>query len=377
MAGKASVDWQNRRADQDEPGDWPCPINRAEPDAATLHEHWVQEAPDTDPLVFESLRAEAVATSGQRRQDYSLVWLGLAISAGLHAVLLAVLLLTRASDPAGQTVLPEIVRINLVPPQPRPDRQQLAPSAPAVEPAPTSALTPAPAPTEAQDSRTGSPPPQPVRQPDVQPGPEASPTVAPPAPVQTAELPLPEEGVSNLFERDSNAPQAPSSVPLPSAAAVRSQLRQMQQSAQDQAWRSDCTRRQAQSDVLDCPEEGTPDYGSSASAASAPRQAIYRALNPVRSVSRTQRSLPTVAANIDGLAERLADSDITEGLADYLLEQTTIGITDGSNSGNRAVEHMRRMTDKSAAAEQARMLLSDPWVITRSRELEQRKVFER
>ena len=400
MTGKAKVDWQNRRTDQVEVETWQCPVDQEELDVESLRPYWVQEAleigpetgpeivpepgpeivPQTAPPALESLAAEAVTDAGQRRRDYSPVLLGLAISAVMHAALLAMLVVTRGSNPGDTAAIPEVVRINLIPPQRQPD-PQLTPDSSAQTPAVTP--TPMPVPTDDQDaasSSSGSSP-QLVREPAPEPDAELPPPAVPePTPevevtVQTAEQAAPEAGVSNLFERDRSDQLSPSSVPLPTVAAVRSQLQQMQENADADAWRRDCTRRQAQSELLDCADDR--DYASLPTASSAPREAIYRALNPVRRVSRAQRSLPAIAANVDGVAARLADSDIADGLAEYLLEQTEIGITDESASGNRAVEHMRRMTDRSAAAEQARMLLADPWVLRRSRELEQRKVVER
>jgi len=276
----------------------------------------------------------------------------------LHAALLMVLLVNRGPELTVAVAGAEVVRINLMPPpQSQADAREAAPAL----------VPPAEAPLPLPDTR-------PEAQLEAQPAPNPDagrlPAPEPPA-EQTAGVEVPQANLSNLFERTeraTDAEQPPASPQVPTVAAIRSELGQMQASDRALAWGRDCTRRQQQSAVLDCPDTELPSYST------APGEAIYRALNPVREISRSERSMPAVAANVTDLAQRLADSAIPEELAGYLLEQTQTSITDSSNSGNRTVEHMRRMTDRSAAAEQARMLLDDPWVVNRLRELEQRKI---
>ena len=105
--------------------------------------------------------------------------------------------------------------------------------------------------------------------------------------------------------------------------------------------------------------------------------ATYRALNPIRERSRSQRTLGVITQNAPELAARLQAADLPEGLSDYVMEEVEAGITHHSNPGNRSVQHMILMTDKSAAAAQARQVLGDAWVKTRAIELQQRKVHQR
>ncbi len=385
MAGKADIDWHNRREgqaeriDSDSCGDGAgpeshqlraCRIARDDLDDPPSPLHWQQVSPEPDPGALVSLAADPAAAPecGQRHDSPLLpsflasrnspLWVALTASGVLHAVLLAILLVNRGNEFPLAVTVPESIRINLLPPPP-----QVQPDPPVEQPI---ALQP-------PGSTRVSPPAQPIAQPASGPIPDAASPSAPPAEA-IAVNPLLDENLNNLVERaepsrDAARDQTPAQ--RPTVAAIVSQLGEIQETDRAQAWRRECSRRQQQSEVLDCPQVDARDYSA------APGEAIYRALNPVRAVSRSERSLPAVAANVTGLAQRLADSAVPAELAGYLLEQTEVSITDGSTSGNRAVQHMRRMTDKSAAAEQARMLLSDPWVINRSRELQQRKVVER
>ncbi|MDP6416838.1 MAG: hypothetical protein QGG54_17665, partial [Gammaproteobacteria bacterium] len=82
-------------------------------------------------------------------------------------------------------------------------------------------------------------------------------------------------------------------------------------------------------------------------------------------------------ANAPALAARLSSSDIPQDLSDYVLEELQAGITHNTNVGNRAVDHIDLMTDRSAAATMVRQILGDAWVVKRAKELQQRKVHAR
>lgn len=104
------------------------------------------------------------------------------------------------------------------------------------------------------------------------------------------------------------------------------------------------------------------------------RNSTYRALNPIREFSRTERSSAVVATESKALAGRLSNLRVPDGLSDYVLEELEAGITHNADLGNRAVEHMLNSNDKSAAGAIARALLSDPVVVKKSKELQRRKV---
>ena len=76
----------------------------------------------------------------------------------------------------------------------------------------------------------------------------------------------------------------------------------------------------------------------------------------------------------EALAGRLSDLRIPEGFSDYVLEELEAGITHNANPGNRAVDHMLNFTDKSAAGAIARDLLSDPWIVKKAKQRQQKKV---
>ena len=99
----------------------------------------------------------------------------------------------------------------------------------------------------------------------------------------------------------------------------------------------------------------------------------YRSLNPVRVLSRSERTLPAVTENAAALAGRLQNMAIPEGLSDYLMEEVEAGITHNTNAGNRNLENIDVMTDKSDAAKIARDVLGDPWIKTQSRINAQRR----
>jgi hypothetical protein len=100
----------------------------------------------------------------------------------------------------------------------------------------------------------------------------------------------------------------------------------------------------------------------------------YRALNPIRQLSRAERSLEVVSTESKALAGRLGDLRVPAGLSDYVLEELEAGITHNLNLGNRAVEQLRNFTDKSAAGAIARELLNDPWVVKKTKQPQQKQV---
>ena len=73
------------------------------------------------------------------------------------------------------------------------------------------------------------------------------------------------------------------------------------------------------------------------------------------------------------LAAELEAGTIEPGLAEYLVQEIEAGITQLADPGNRAVQNMGRM-DTSAAAVMKRRILQDPWVQSRTKQLQQRRV---
>jgi len=165
----------------------------------------------------------------------------------------------------------------------------------------------------------------------------------------------------------------PSRIFVPSVVTIQETLQQrrVRSEGDSKTWLYDCNMLEEESTVYTCDPEDRRDYRVIES------NPTYQALNPIREISRSLRSLPVVTINAPALAARLASSDIPKGLSDYVLEELQAGITHNSNLGNRTVDHINLMTDRSAAAAMARQILGDGWVVTRAKELQQRKVHAR
>ena len=132
-------------------------------------------------------------------------------------------------------------------------------------------------------------------------------------------------------------------------------------------WSSDCNRLQEEVGLRDCEPRDRHDY------ALLERNRTYEALNPVRQLTRAQRSLTTVSRQAPALVARLETSNIAPALAEYLMQEVEAGITQLADPGNRGVQHMSRL-DMSPAAVMARRILEDPWVLSRTKQLRQRRV---
>ena len=235
------------------------------------------------------------------------------------------------------------------PPEARPVRIALVPENPLRAPEP--AVSAAPTRPESQPEPVIAPDPGEPTAADVDAPPETAaatppPQAPPPAPVVTVPA-----------------------VELPDSRAVLQSLQQLQQARASRLYQFDCDERQRRSDLLDCGDEDTArDYEALTT------NPTYRALNPVRELTRSQRTVGTITQNAAGLAARLRDSDVDPQLQEYLLQELEIGISEHANQRQSAVETIIRMTDQSAAAQQAREILGDPWVIQRARELRERRV---
>jgi hypothetical protein len=313
------------------------------------------------------LDSPAASAAIDKQRESRLMQLAILMSLGLHG-LLALLLLRDQSlpQPANQST-PQFVRINLLP-----DNPLITP------PAESLSEPEAETPDAAIVSSEDNPPPLPAVAEEQQAVLEAIAAEVEPA-LPDNLTPLPEQ---NAIATDTQPAEAPPTdarparplINLPNVDVVQSTLQQMQDAERSQLWLRDCTRRQEENDLLDCEPSQQTDY--SAARRSNTYDRTYQSLQPVRSISRSERTLPTITENQAALAARLAEADINQGLADYLLQQTDAAISEGSNTGNRNIDQIIRMTDRSAAAQQAERVLGDAWIQLRSRELEQRRRVE-
>jgi hypothetical protein len=153
----------------------------------------------------------------------------------------------------------------------------------------------------------------------------------------------------------------------PSIVTVIESIQALKATQAQRYWSSDCNRLQVEVGLRDCEPKDRNNY------ALLKRNRTYEALNPVRQLTRTQRSLSVVSRQALALAAELEAGTIEPGLAEYLVQEIEAGITQLADPGNRAVQNMGRM-DTSAAAVMKRRILQDPWVQSRTKQLQQRRV---
>jgi len=153
----------------------------------------------------------------------------------------------------------------------------------------------------------------------------------------------------------------------PSIVTVIESIQALKATQAQRYWSSDCNRLQVEVGLRDCEPKDRNNY------ALLKRNRTYEALNPVRQLTRTQRSLSVVSRQALALAAELEAGTIEPGLAEYLVQEIEAGITQLADPGNRAVKNMGRM-DTSAAAVMKRRILQDPWVQSRTKQLQQRRV---
>lgn len=164
-----------------------------------------------------------------------------------------------------------------------------------------------------------------------------------------------------------------SEINLPSVLMVQESLQNIDIQKRSRFYSHRCNPLEEEAGIKDCEPPRQREL-QSADYQLGQRNSTYRALNPIRQLSRTQRTSKVVSTESKALAGRLGDLRVPAGLSDYILEELEAGITHNADLGNRAVEHMLNSNDKSAAGAMARELLSDPWVEKREKELQQRKV---
>jgi hypothetical protein len=324
----------------------------------------------------------AASAAIDKQRESRLMQLAIVLSLGLHGLLALLLLRDQSLPQPGNQSTPQFVRINLLPENPLslssaeslPEPEAVTPELPTL----SDEEIPPPLAEEAEEAET-------VVEDIVVEDIVVEDTVvediaeAPePVLVESAE-PSPEEGAADNGTRLAEAPPtgarpAMPLITLPNVNVVQSTLQQMQDDERSQLWLRGCTRRQEENDLLDCEPSRQADYSTARRSSAYNR--TYQSLQPVRSLSRSERTLPTITENQAALAARLAAADIDQGLVDSLLQQTDAAITEGSNTGNRNIEQIIRMTDRSAAAQQAERVLGDAWIQLRSRELQQRRRVE-
>ena len=155
--------------------------------------------------------------------------------------------------------------------------------------------------------------------------------------------------------------EPPELLPPPSAVAIRNSVLDnfQQQQRDDRSWASGCTELRRMAGVVGCAQQERPDY--SGVEESDNFRSVVEYHNPPRQRDSYQENLPAIASQSGQLAASLAQSSLPPGMADFVMEGVESSITLYSNSGNRVLQHMDRMVDRSEAALLARELYT-PWV---------------
>jgi hypothetical protein len=164
-----------------------------------------------------------------------------------------------------------------------------------------------------------------------------------------------------------------SDVSLPPVLMIQESLQYLDAQRRTRFYSHRCNRLEKEAGIRDCESPRQREL-LAANYQHSERISTYRALNPIRQLSRAERSLNVVSTQSEALAGRLSDLSIPEWFSDYIFEELEAGITHNANPGNRAVDHMLNFTDKSAAGAIARDLLSDPWVEKKTKQRLQKKV---
>lgn len=189
---------------------------------------------------------------------------------------------------------------------------------------------------------------------------------------------LPDNDKAKIAEAETSVPGAnetedvPASIAAPSVLAVQKSLRDLQDNSVSKFYAYDCNPLEEEIGLKDC----RPQFDTLKESGYQPvqRSLTYRTLNPTRSLSRSERSLDVVSSQSEALTARVSNLNIPEGLGEYITQELEAGISHNADLGNRTVEHMLKSTDKSAAGAMARELLSDPWVVKKTKQQRQRRV---
>jgi len=296
-----------------------------------------------------------------RTRERRLLLAGLVLSLALHVVLGGVL--ATFEPPVHEPPTPEVVAIRLLPVNPLLEQtaepEQVPVDESAIDEMEAIAVIEEPVPEVAELLAEESIP-EPVQE-----------VESPVEQATDAELAQAEEATAESDFPDSPPVAEPPIVVIPSRDIVTRSIQSVEAENTSRLWAYDCNAQQQESELIRCDDQATPNYDR------VRENSTYRSLNPVRVLSRSQRTLPTITENSSALAGRLQDINIPEGLSDYLMEEVEAGISHNTNAGNRALENIEMMTDKSDAAKIARDVLGNPWVETQSRSNAQRRVAPR
>lgn len=154
----------------------------------------------------------------------------------------------------------------------------------------------------------------------------------------------------------------------PTVLAIQQSLEAIESDRVSRFYSYDCSVIELKAGIRECERPDNRDFTVFE------QNPVYDFHNPVIELSRSEKTVTTVARNSRALAERLAASSLPPGLGAYVLEEIEAGIEINSNNGNRVLQNMDVMVDKSAAAVQARRVY-DPWVQQQTKVLGARKIY--
>jgi hypothetical protein len=143
---------------------------------------------------------------------------------------------------------------------------------------------------------------------------------------------------------------------IPSVDSISRSVRKLSRSSEAQFYSTVCNPLEEEERLKECALKPNASY------AELEVNAIYQAFNPAQEISRSAAVSAVVSSQAQAVASRLR-SELPQGLSGYLIEELEAGISHSVNEGNRAVQHMIDMTDKSSAAAQARQVLGNPLLI--------------
>lgn len=175
------------------------------------------------------------------------------------------------------------------------------------------------------------------------------------APVEVVvEAPIEVPAIERVEQDEPNDAAEPTTtdpdVLLPSLYSLRRTLDQLdteQRRQRSASVRRACTVLERDDQLIECVPRDARNYQT------VEANEVYRGLNPIREVSRSQRTLRTVAGQSAALAERLESSDIPQGLSDYVLTEIEAGLEIYTNSGNRQLQDQQRATTTWDPVQQA------------------------
>ena len=157
-------------------------------------------------------------------------------------------------------------------------------------------------------------------------------------------------------------------ITLPSIQEMQQATQAVNDADAARSWVFECSLLQEEDGLHTC------ERGSDSAYQLVERNPSYEALNPVREYSRSERTSKSVYQNTGVIAGALESSSVPIALREYVVSELEAGTSLFTNNGTSNDANMRRMTDRSAAAQQAERVLGDSWIRGRAAELQQRKV---